>query len=121
MVIVNALNSTKSCVPKAFSKAVKFASRSLDSASLEMLPLKSEAILAARRAKEMNYHAVFPNRQRDDVFVLRPVSRWKIQSMNSLMTGCGQFPRQTARQLRVHNEFHAATGSMFLMRLKRAA
>jgi hypothetical protein len=33
----------------------------------------------------------------------------------------GQFLRQTARQLRVHDEFHAASGSMRLTRLKRAA
>ena len=45
----------------------------------------------------------------------------KIQRVNRIVPGSGQFPRQTARQLRVHDEFHAATGSMLLMRLKRAA
>jgi hypothetical protein len=41
--------------------------------------------------------------------------------VNGVVTGSRQFPRQAVWQLRVHDKFHAATGSMLLMRLKRAA
>jgi hypothetical protein len=40
--------------------------------------------------------------------------------MNHIVSGSRQFMGETARQLRVHEKFHAVKGSMRLTRLSRA-
>lgn len=50
-----------------------------------------------------------------------PGEQREAQRVNGIVPARSQLPRQTARQLRVHHEFHAATGSMLLIRLNRAA
>ena len=55
-----------------------------------------------------------------DVSVGRAVTSCQIKRVNGVMPRGNQFARETARQLRVHDELHAANGSMRLTWLRRA-
>jgi hypothetical protein len=63
---------------------------------------------------------VFAYRYGCDLPVKRAVFVRKVKRVYGIVPGRGQFARKATRQLRIHDELHAASGSMRLIWLSRA-